>query len=313
MDSLETQTSGGMHESPINVEKRDLVRRRWARLPDPHRLQEPDPACSCFLNEVLLESKKDEADMSPSRVNTRARVTSDNSLLDVRPSFHTESIRDLSAPPSANSAARASSIMSISRSFCASKLCHVDLHRDIARDVMEINCRLSAASTYQQEVGSPPSLHASERGSLQNEQPLRSARYSLPSGDGHHSFLSGTTERSFDLSKVPFSFTRAPPLPMSQTSHGPRTPAESVMPTTPGKVDHIEESVVQPATVRSARPRSVRAGRRASKTSSRGAHSVKPTPPSHTRTTSSLAHLMSCEPVQRPFRWKPVTVRRHVT
>ena len=165
----------------------------------------------------------------------------------------------------------------------------------------------------QQEVGRPPSLHASEQGSLQNEQPLRSAMYSLPSRDGHHSLLSGTTERSFDLSKVPFSFAQAPPLPMSQTSHGPRTPDESVMPTSPGKVDHVEESVVQPATVRGARPRSVRAGRRASKTSSRGAHNVKPTLPSHTRTASSLAHLMSCEPVQRPFRWKPVTVRHRVT
>lgn len=144
---------------------------------------------------------------------------------------------------------------------------------------------------------------------------MLSPKSSLPSRDGHQPQLSGRSEKSFDWSGIPFNFVNAPAAASSHNSHGPYTPAESVV-FSSLKRESDNRHPMRVLSVGSSRTRSRRSSQRSSKTNSRQSSRLKSGKLPHERSGSDLAHLMASEPVKRNLKWKPVkasTVKRYLT
>lgn len=136
---------------------------------------------------------------------------------------------------------------------------------------------------------------------------MLSPKCSLPSRDGHQPQLSGRSEKSFDLSGIPFNFVNAPAAASSHNSHGPYTPADSVV-FGSAKRESDTRHPMRVLSVGSTRTRSRRSSQRSSKRSSRQISRLKAGKLPHERSGSDLAHLMASEPVKRNLKWKPIKV-----
>lgn len=255
-----------------------------------------------------------------------------------------EEAGQMSPPLSTNSVARASSIISISQSTYNKKLHLQRLQQQSQsssrQEMVEIAYRPSTGSSYRPSTQStiqerdrhqPSSPRRSEADSFPHD-PLYTPRNSFPSGHGHRDMTSGNSEKSFDLSNVPFKFTKVPPLPIikHKSSQGPSTPTtttESASTSRP-PLSPLRRHVSQAPPPRSPslksgrgsekssrRSSSKRASRNAAVGSGNGNGNLTPRLTvasmqsiAAKRTSSSLAHLLAAEPLPRPFPWKPIRV-----
>ena len=238
-------------------------------------------------------------------------------------------------PATATSAARASSILSVSQDTHAVRVRMKNLMHDRsagqkgmasgARDrgdfeVVEINVRHASMA------GSSPHDHRSETDSVPHDTtytPRESQNVHLhlhSYAHAPHGIMSGNSEKSFDLTSVPFQMGKAPPLP-TQAGQAtgrnlmPQTPTSARQPLSPIRYSASTQAASQQTGPTPSRPASVKSGR-SSKRSSRRQSSLavqalyRPLPAALAarRPSSSIAHLLHPEPKPRPFPWKQVKV-----
>ena len=237
-------------------------------------------------------------------------------------------------PATATSAARASSILSVSQDTHAVRVRMKKLMHDRSagqkglagagqeRGEFEVEINVRHASM----AGSSPHDHRSEADSVPHDTtytPRESQNVHLHLHSyalAPHGITSGNSEKSFDLTSVPFQMGQAPPLPTQagQTagrSLMPQTPTSARQPLSPIRPSASTQAANQQSGMSASRPASVKSGR-SSKRSSRRQSSLavqalyRPLPAALAarRPSSSIAHLLQPEPKPRPFPWKQVKV-----
>lgn len=301
MNSLETMQTKEMET--IRLSQLAMPRRRWACVPDFSALE---------LSESLVEK---EVPMQPqihiSKIDSKDGGSSLEIARDYRMNAHlstqTESSEEASQPRTAESAARTSSILSRSQAFPEAESTHHHSQNRSPRQAIEVTFCLSSSSISADHGKMPTSARPSKVESVVHES-LLSPGCSLPSQESHTAITSGSTDESFDLSRVPFSFSQAPPIPMSQSSHAPRTPLEALLPLSPSKRTSDGSRTGRRHSVRSRRTRSGTSSRRSLTSADRHGSVGKSAMATEAHNAPSTSRLVKEEPVQRPFPWKPVKV-----